>query len=82
MTNANRNNKEQLVATLSLLISELEEKIKEYLNSFDMNSAFSFSNNEETTLTLKDLIEKIDNIKPEQDLYSVLVEEQLLTTEV
>lgn len=40
------------------------------------------SNNEETTLTLKDLIEKIDNIKPEQDLYSVLVEEQLLTTEV
>lgn len=40
------------------------------------------SNNEETTLTLKDLIEKIDNIKPELDLYSVLVEEQLLTTEV
>ena len=40
------------------------------------------ANNEETSLSLKDLIEKIDNIKPEQDLYSVLVDEQLLTTEV
>ena len=40
------------------------------------------SNNEETSQNLKDLIEKIDNIKPELDLYSVLVEEQLLTVEV
>lgn len=39
-------------------------------------------NNEETSITLKDLIDKIDNIKPELDLYSVLVDEQLLTTEV
>ena len=40
------------------------------------------SNNDETTLNLKELIEKIDSIKPELDLYSVLVDEQLLTTEV
>ena len=39
-------------------------------------------NNEETSITLKDLIDKIDNIKPELDLYSVLVDEQLLTSEV
>ena len=39
-------------------------------------------NNEKTSITLKDLIDKIDNIKPELDLYSVLVDEQLLTTEV
>ncbi len=39
-------------------------------------------NNEETSIALKDLIDKIDNIKPELDLYSVLVDEQLLTSEV
>ena len=38
--------------------------------------------NEETCIELKELIEKIDNIKPELDLYSVLVDEQLLTLEV
>ena len=39
-------------------------------------------NNNEANINLKDLIEKIDSIKPEQDLYSVLVDEQLLTVEV
>lgn len=39
-------------------------------------------NNEELNLSLKELIDKIDNIKPELDLYSVLVNEQLLTAEV
>ena len=38
-------------------------------------------NNEELNLSLKELIDKIDNIKPELDLYSVLVNEQLLTAE-
>lgn len=39
-------------------------------------------NNNESNINLKDLIEKIDNIKPELDLYSVLIDEQLLTAEV
>ena len=39
-------------------------------------------NNNESNINLKDLIEKIDNIKPELDLYGVLIDEQLLTAEV
>ena len=39
-------------------------------------------NNNEANINLKEIIDKIDNIKPELDLFSVLVDEQLLTAEV
>ena len=40
------------------------------------------SNNEENSEALKELLNKIDDIKPELDLYSVLVDEQISLTEV
>ena len=40
-------NKEQILSSLGNIIESFEEITKEYLESFDMNAAFSFSDNEE-----------------------------------
>ena len=66
-----KKNKEQTLSSLFCIISELEKITQEYLNGFDINSSFSFSNNEEArngylhtyrkfTSTLKENIEKCE----------------------
>ncbi len=40
-------NKEQILSSLRNIIESFEEITKEYLESFDINAAFSFSDNEE-----------------------------------
>ena len=44
----NKKKKEQIIYSLSEIISEIEKRTKEYLEEFDMNAAFCFSDDEES----------------------------------
>ena len=43
----NNKSKEQIISSIHNILSEFEESTKQYLNGFDIDSAFSFSDDEE-----------------------------------